>query len=92
MSVNIHDKNGVGPWEQEYVPYALAVGIDPLSQATVPFNLSNSTWAYALEDIVIKPRSEEGIDFWWNDGTGGAQAGLTGQKQNPDIWSDYLTM
>ena len=46
---------------------AQAVGINPASQATVAFNLANATWAYALDDIVLKYAEDQGMDFWWID-------------------------
>ncbi len=87
MAANIHDADGVGSWETAYTAMAEAVGINPASQQTVPFNLANSTWAYALEDLVLKPVLDQGMDFWWIDWQqGGQMAGLTGDKQNPTIW------
>ena len=70
-----------------YSNMALAVGMNPASGDAVPFNLTNATWAYALEDIVLKYVEEQGMDFWWVDWQqGGVEAGCTGLKQNPTIW------
>ena len=70
-----------------YTAMAAAVGIDPATNATVPFNLINATWAYALDDIVLKAVEDMGMDFWWIDWQqGGHTAGCSGDKQNPTIW------
>eukprot|EP00042_Codosiga_hollandica_P032126 m.200668 g.200668 ORF g.200668 m.200668 type:complete len:1028 (+) comp53818_c0_seq1:262-3345(+) len=91
MAANIHDADGVGSWETSYSQMAQAVGINPASGQTVPFNLVNSTFAYSLEDLVLKPVLDQGMDFWWIDWQqGGQQAGMTGLKQNPTIWTDHL--
>jgi hypothetical protein len=87
MAANIHDADGVGAWETAYQSFAESVGINPASQQTIPFNLINESWAYGLEDLVMKPVLDQGMDFWWIDWQqGGQQAGLTGLKQNPTIW------
>ena len=65
--------------------------MDPAKGHTVPFILVNSTWAYALEDIVLKAVEDQGMDFWWIDWQqGGPIAGCTGFKQNPTIWFAFL--
>ena len=87
MAANLHDADGVGNWETMYSEMATAVGMDPAKGHKVPFNLVNSTWSYALEDIVLKYVEEQGMDFWWIDWQqGGQQAGCTGLAQNPTIW------
>ena len=91
MAANLHDAEGVGNWEMEYVAMAQAVGWNPAKGHTIPFDLVNSTYAYALEDIVLKAVEDQGMDFWWIDWQqGGPVAGCTGFKQNPTIWSAVL--
>ena len=87
MAANLHDADGVGSWETAYAAMCAAVGFDPARNHTVPFDLLNATWAYALEDLVLKPVLDQGMDFWWIDWQqGGPRAGLIGDKQNPTIW------
>ena len=52
------------PFEQRYTAMALANGIDPASNATVPFRISNQTYATTLNDLVLAPLNKQGIDFW----------------------------
>lgn len=46
---------------------ARANGIDPASNATVPFRISNLTYATTLHELVLEPLAAEGLDFWWTD-------------------------
>ena len=65
--------------------------MDPSSNETVPFNLLNKTWAYALEDTVLYPLEQGGLDFWWIDWQQGQfGGGCAGGQQNPRFWTDHL--
>ena len=33
----------------------------------VDFDVANQTYMYALEDAVLRPKIENGLDFWWID-------------------------
>jgi hypothetical protein len=59
--------SGVQPWEDSYVAMAEAMGIDPASQAYVPFNLTDLTFTKAWLNLSIGAREAEGVDFWWLD-------------------------
>lgn len=67
IGANLHDADGVAASEAQYEPMARANGIDPASRRTVPFRVDNMTYAYSLEDIVLKPLEGIGMDFWWID-------------------------
>ncbi len=70
---------------------AQAVGIDPATQATVPFNLINESWAYSLEDIVLKAvrlsqqcrqsHHRLKIKEWISGGSTGRMVGSLGDAQ-----------
>ena len=50
---------------------------------------------YALEDITLASREDEGMDFWWIDWQQGEDKGNTGQdgprlKMNPTIWLNKM--
>jgi hypothetical protein len=92
IAANLHDADGVGSYEAMYTQMAQAVGINPATNETVPFNLVNESWAYSLEDIVLKAVEDQGMDFWWIDWQqGGTPGGCTGGKQNPTIWSVFYS-
>lgn len=52
ITINIHDASGVNSWEAKFDALVAALGL-PAGTTKVPFNLVNSTVAYAVEDIVI---------------------------------------
>jgi len=64
-SANLHDLNGVGPFEQRYEAMCAAIGQDPALQQPAPFSVVNRTVAYALEDQVLLPVQQQGMDLWW---------------------------
>jgi hypothetical protein len=68
-----------------------ALGYDPSQQQTIPFLLTNRSYALALEDITLGNIERQGVDFMWIDWQqGGSQGGCTGEKQNPTIWLQKL--
>jgi alpha-glucosidase (family GH31 glycosyl hydrolase) len=96
VSLNLHDAAGVNPWETEYENMCAAVGQDSAKGKQIPFSIVNSTILYALEDVVLKPLEEDGVDFWWIDWQqgegrkGGGRGGATGGKHNPTIWTAHV--
>lgn len=78
IGVNLHDADGVAPFEAQYVAMAQALGIDPATGATCAFDISNRTYAHALHDIVLAAlatnASQVGVEMWWTD----FQQGLPG--------------
>lgn len=91
ITLNVHDASGVNNWEALFPELVQYLGL-PNSSTVVPFNLVNSTVAYAVEDIVLGDLvRNKHIDFWWIDWQqGGDQGGMTGGKQNPTFWLDHL--
>ena len=89
---NIHDDNGVGNYEAQFNAMAKAMGIDPSSTDNIPFQFcNNETYTMALEDEVLKPVEDSGMDYWWIDWQqGGTQGGCAGLKQNPTIWTNKI--
>eukprot|EP00048_Salpingoeca_helianthica_P017615 m.238166 g.238166 ORF g.238166 m.238166 type:complete len:1023 (+) comp21632_c0_seq1:109-3177(+) len=73
---NLHDADGVMSFEKQYPAMAAAMGLDPDTKATVPFFISNKTFAAALQTAVLEPLAREGLDFWWTD----FQQGLPGMQ------------
>jgi alpha-glucosidase (family GH31 glycosyl hydrolase) len=61
-------------FELRYPEMAIANGIDPSSNETVAFMISNKTFADSLQNLVLEPLAAEGLDFWWTD----FQQGLPG--------------
>jgi hypothetical protein len=92
VTLNLHDANGVHYWETQYSAMCAAVGQDASQEHVVPFSIVNSTIMYALEDYVLKPLEDDGVDFWWIDWQQGetGPGGAAGGKQNPTIWTAHV--
>jgi alpha-glucosidase (family GH31 glycosyl hydrolase) len=67
ISLNLHPASGIQPHEEQYVPMAKAMGIDPASKRYIPFDIVNKDFAEKYFDIVIHPLEKKGVDFWWLD-------------------------
>jgi alpha-glucosidase (family GH31 glycosyl hydrolase) len=68
IGANLHDAEGVMPFEAAYAAMAAATGATPTTpNATVLFHISNQTYADALSGVVLEPLALGGIDFWWTD-------------------------
>ena len=53
------------PFEKRHNDIASALGV-PLNE-TVPFHITNQSFADALHELVLAPLAEQGVDFWWTD-------------------------
>jgi len=67
VSLNLHHAGGVGPQEDAYGPFMRALGIDPASRRTVPFDAVDRRYLEALFANVIDPLETDGVDFFWID-------------------------
>lgn len=90
VTLNLHDADGVNPWEEQYSDMCSAIGCS--EGRRIYFSIVNSTISYALEDIVLKPLEDDGVDFWWIDWQQGekGRGGAAGGKQNPTIWTAHI--
>jgi alpha-glucosidase (family GH31 glycosyl hydrolase) len=66
-ALNLHPSDGIGPHEEQYREIAAAVGQDPASGDTVPFNIASPTFVQAYFDLLHHPYEKIGVDFWWMD-------------------------
>ncbi len=79
ITMNLHPRDGVRYFEEQYEDMARACGIDPASKKTVQFNLTDEKFRNAYFDILHHPYEEMGVDFWWIDwqqGTKDKESGL----------------
>ncbi|MDR3711096.1 MAG: glycoside hydrolase family 31 protein [Capsulimonadaceae bacterium] len=67
VTVNLHPADGVAPHEDQYAAFMTALGQDPASGKTVPFDAASKPYMDALTKTVLDPLTKEGIDFWWLD-------------------------
>lgn len=67
VTLNLHPADGVGPHEDRYAAFMHAIGENPASGRTVPFDAGNRRYMEALFNEVHRPLEDHGVDFWWLD-------------------------
>ncbi len=78
ITLNLHPRDGVRFFEQQYSDMAQANGIDPKSKKTVKFDLTNSKFRDSYFDILHHPYEKDGVDFWWIDWQQGKKSKIKG--------------
>ena len=67
VGINEHPADGIRPCEEWYPSMAQAMGDDPGSGRTYPYDAANESFQQAFEDCVQTPLEKQGVDFWWID-------------------------
>lgn len=67
ITLNLHPADGVRAFEDQYVPMAEAMGVDPESGYPVQFDFTNIEFIEAYFKYLHHPDEERGVDFWWMD-------------------------
>ena len=67
VTLNLHPADGVAPHEDQYAAFMKAMGADPASQQTIPFDAGDPKYMAALSQTILNPLLDEGVDFWWLD-------------------------
>lgn len=67
VSLNLHPQEGVAAHEAAYKEMAEAMGIDPASEMSVPFEIENPDFIENYFKFLHHPLEEEGVGFWWMD-------------------------
>lgn len=78
VTMNLHPRDGVRYFEQQYGEMARANGIDPASRQPVKFDLTNKTFRDSYFDILHHPYERDGVDFWWIDWQQGQKSAIKG--------------
>lgn len=60
VAANLHDANGINPWEAKHAAAASAMGLPP-SAGTLKLNLTSKSYVFALEDIVLGAVEAQGM-------------------------------
>ncbi len=79
VTLNLHPADGVRAFEDMYDNMAKSMDIDPASEKTVEFDLTDKKFINAYFDILHHPYENQGVDFWWIDwqqGTKSKKSGL----------------
>ena len=66
-TLNLHPADGVNAAEDRYPQFMRALGKDPDSKQTVPYDSADRPYMEALLGEVLQPLQREGVDFWWLD-------------------------
>ncbi|MBR5152712.1 MAG: DUF5110 domain-containing protein [Clostridia bacterium] len=66
-SLNLHPQEGVAAHEESYSQMATAMGIDPATEETVPFEIENPVFMENYFKYLHNPMEEDGVRFWWMD-------------------------
>ncbi len=78
ITMNLHPRDGVRYFEQQYDEMARACDIDPATKQPVEFDLVNKKFLPAYFDILHHPYEKDGVDFWWIDWQQGTKSKTKG--------------
>ncbi len=84
IGLNLHPADGIRYFEDAYPQMARAMGIDPATEARVPFDITDDTFINAYFDVLHHPMEEDGVAFWWVDWQQGTQSNVPGLDP---LWS-----
>ena len=87
-ALNLHPADGIHPHEEQYPEMAARLGVDPATQAPIPFDIANSDFTQAYFEVLHHPQEADGIDFWWMDWQQGTLTALPGL--DPLWWLNHL--
>lgn len=78
VTMNLHPRDGVRYFEQQYPDMARACGVDPQTKRTIEFDLTDEKFRNAYFDILHHPYEKMGVDFWWIDWQQGTKSKMKG--------------
>lgn len=81
-TLNVHPRDGIRAYEDDYETVAKRVGIDPTTGEAAEFDLTNPDFVDAYLDMHHR-MEDEGVDFWWLDWQ---QGGVTRQPGLDPLW------
>jgi alpha-glucosidase (family GH31 glycosyl hydrolase) len=67
VTLNDHPADGLQPHEEMYADYMQAMGKDPKSGETIPFDAGDKHYLDVFYQYSHLPREKQGVDFWWLD-------------------------
>lgn len=78
VTLNLHPADGVRAYEAAYPVLADHMGIDPTTEAPIPFDPTDPVFLQHYYADVLNPMEDEGVDFWWVDWQQGTQTKIPG--------------
>ena len=67
VTLNDHPADGIQPHEEMYPEFMRAMGGDPATQKTIPFDAGDKRYLDTFYAFSHAPRERDGVDFWWLD-------------------------
>lgn len=67
ITLNLHPADGIPTYEDKYAQLATYLGLDTLSNETIPYEGSNPRFMRGWLDKILLPLQNQGVDFWWLD-------------------------
>jgi alpha-glucosidase (family GH31 glycosyl hydrolase) len=67
LTLNDHPAQGVQPKESCYADFMRAMGQDPASKKTIPFDAGDKNYLNTFYTYTHRPFEQQGVDFWWLD-------------------------
>jgi alpha-glucosidase (family GH31 glycosyl hydrolase) len=77
-TLNVHPADGIRAFEDGYGDVAKALGRDPASTDTIPFDVSDPAFMRAYFDVLHRDLERQGVDFWWVDWQSGPYSRTAG--------------
>ncbi len=71
-ALNLHPRDGVRYWDDQYEAMCSTLGKDPASKKKIPFNCLSPDFLKAYFEVLHFPYEADGVDFWWMDWQQGA--------------------
>lgn len=81
-ALNIHPRDGIRAFEDDYPIIARQMGVDPASGVPVSFDIASPKFDQAYFDLHHR-MEKQGVDFWWVDWQ---QGGASRQKGLDPLW------
>lgn len=78
VTMNLHPRDGIRYFEEQYPEMARANNVDPTTKKPVDFDFTNLNFVDTYFDLVLHPYEDEGVDFWWIDWQQGTKSKLDG--------------
>lgn len=66
-TLNLHPQEGIAAHEDRYAEMAEAMGVDPKTEETIQFDISNPIFLENYFSKLHHPMEDEGVSFWWMD-------------------------
>lgn len=67
VTLNDHPDHSVQPQESIYAAFMTAMGQDPASKKTLPFDAGDKRYFDTFWQYTHAPLMQQGVDFWWLD-------------------------